>query len=396
MAHYLTRRKLLGTMAGLMATAGCMKPLGADSEQASDPTYGETKSNWPMLGHDPQNTGAADIKFPEGRFQSEKIFEAANEDRTDAPISASQSVFVSRSDEGDQPEGAFALTAESGDQRWRAADVVGYTTPSVYGKTIIFSGNGTTSAVNVTTGNVHWQQPVGASGFYRTHLKIDNSIVVSDSKSIVGLDASTGEQLWESPDLGVISGLTTDGSRIYVTRNSSTSSGLVALSPNSGEVKWKMNGMAGEGRPVVSDGLVYHTDIKTGTLRAFNSDNGSAKWRYKTNGADVPPATSPDSSHIFLTGTDEGKLHVLNSKTGERKWTAEIAGKTQPVVTRNTVLLCREESIFQVSRSSQEVAKIVTPNKPISSPLSLGSESIYFTVRSEGGRSQKYVATLKE
>ena len=400
----LTRRELLATTAGLTALSGCQGLLPNSSGATdSEPTFGDTESVWPMLGHDQRNTGSVDISFPTGSFTTRRVFNAANEDRTAAPIYASDTVFVSRSDEGDKPAGAYGLTPQTGEERWRAPDAFGYTTPSVFGQTIIYSGDGQTAAVNVDTGEIHWQQPDGASGYYITHIKYDDTLIIRSGKKIIGLDAYTGEQQWASPEIGVIYGFSADDTRIYVARNTDKKSGIVALDLESGDIQWTANGMWGRGRPAVSDGLVFHTDGGTGTLRAVHAADGSDAWQFMSGTetepetAEAPPAISPDGTRVYFTYVDEGHqthLVALNTADGEKQWSVGGVGiSKQPVVTRNRIFLEGAETIFGVSRSTHTITEHLTLPTSVSSPLALGPQSLLFTVRSEHGECQKYVAT---
>ena len=387
MVLQLSRRKVLGiTAGGLIGLSGCSRlNSGPETETTSEPEFGDTNSVWPMLSQNPSNTAFADIQFPETDFQSQRIFNAVNEDRTDAPILAAGQLLVSRAGDGDDSAGVFGIDPETGDQQWRNPNYVDYTTPSVYGQTAIFSENGMTVALDVNTGKLHWKQSIGGSGFYKTHLKIGDTIIISTGtgQNIVGLDASTGEKQWSSPDLGVIFGLATDGERVFATRTNNEESGLLAIDSNSSEIDWITSKTSGVSQPVVASGLVLHTDVDTGVLHAFNMENGRREWQYPTdNDASAPPAVDRTADRVFLTGPNSG-LHVLDLQTGETQWTVDAPGVKQPVVTQNSVLTCAAERIFQVSRSNQTATEVATPGKSISSPLAIGPDQIFFTARSD-------------
>lgn len=398
MALQLSRRKVLGiTAGGIASLSGCSRlNSSSETETTPEPEFGDTDSVWPMLGQNPSNTAFADIQFPETGFQSQEIFNAANEDRTDAPILAAGHLLVSRAGDGDDSTGVFGIDPKTGDQQWQNSNYVGYTTPSVYGQTAIISGNGMTAAIDVNSGELHWKQSIGGSGFYKTQLKTEDTIIISTGtgQNIVGLDASTGEKQWSSPDLGVIFGLATDGERVFATRTNNEESGLVAINSNTSEIDWTTSKTSGVGQPVAASGLVLHTDVDTGVLHAFNMENGRREWQYQTdNDASAPPAVDRTADRVFLTGPNSG-LHVLDLQTGETQWTVDAPGVKQPVVTQNSVLTCAAEQIFQVSRSNQTATEVAAPGKSISSPLAIGSEQIFFTARSdEDGGALIYTAT---
>jgi len=340
-----------------------------------------------MLSQNQANTAFADITIPESAYQSKELFEATNEDRTDAPILANDHLLVSRASNGDNPTGVFTLNPETGSQRWRNTDYVDYTTPSVYGKTAIISGDGLTAALNVNTGRVHWTQSTGGSGLYKTHLKLEDTIIVSSNsgQNLAGLHAQTGDTQWTSSSFGVISGLVTDGSRIVFSHTSDDESGLVGFDPSSQEVVWTAHRLAGVSQPVIGGELVLYTNVDTGTVYAFDVEGGEEQWQYPTeDDVSAPPAVDQNAGQVFVVGPNSG-LHVLELASGELLWNAESPGSKQPLVTQNAVLTTAEESIFQVLREDQSTTEIATPRTSISSPLSLGSDQIFFTARSSEG-----------
>jgi outer membrane protein assembly factor BamB len=337
-----------------------------------------------MLSQNQANTAFADITFPIGPFQTTELFEGANEDRSDAPILANDHLLVSRASDGGNPTGVFALNPETGSQRWQNTDYVDYTTPSVYGKTAIISGGGTTAALNIDTGKVHWTQSIGGSGLYKTHLKLEDTIVVSSGtgQNLAGLHAQTGDVQWTSSPFGVIYGLATDGGRIVFSHAGDDESGLVGFDPSSQEVVWTAREPAGVSQPVVGGELVLFTDVDTGTVRAFDIERGEEQWQYLTeDDVSAPPAVDENAGRVFVVGPNSG-LHVLELASGELLWNADSPGAKQPLVTQNVVLTTAGESIFQVLREDQSTTKIATPRKSISSPLSLGNNQIFLTARS--------------
>jgi|GEM_PF-4201454 len=386
MALQMSRRELLGVSAGgLAALAGCTELSGApNAKSRSEPTFGDTSSVWPMLSQNRANTAFADITLPEGPFESEALFEAANGDRTDAPILANGHLLVSRASSERKATGVFGINPETGARQWENTDYVDYTTPSVYGKTAIISGDGLTAAMDVNTGDVHWTQSVGGSGFYKTHLKLGDTIVVSSGSGqrLAGLHARTGEVQWMSRPLGVIFALATDGSRVVASHESDDDSGLVAFDPSAQEIVWTAYDTPGVSQPVIGGDLVLYTDALTGVVHAFELEDGERRWQYPIGGdTDASPAVDPNAGRVFVVSPNTG-LHVLELASGEHLWSAESPGAKQPVVTRNAVLTTAAESIFRVRREDQSIAELATPEKSISSPLSLGSDGIFFTARS--------------
>lgn len=383
----VTRRTALTSLVGLTASAGCLGSIESDDAASSppEPTYGATDSPWPMLGHDRRHTGSTGLAIPDGPLSKRRVFRVGKDDSTDAPIHASGSVLIGRSDTGSLTGGAFALDPETGEQRWHNPDVIDYTTPSVYGETVIFSGNGNTFAVDVETGTVHWHRELGGSGFYKTHLKRDDLLVVGAGRHVVALDAYTGETRWRSTELGVPFGLAADDDRIYVTVGDGDESALHALDWASGESTWRVDDVAPVRYPVVSDDRVLHTDVATGTLQAFDSASGDTLWTYETEDADAPPSLSPSGERAYLTGIDEPKMHVVSVEDGSREWRVDGRSARQPIVTGDAVFLTGYDTVERVSRSRREVTDSIQLQGEITSPLALGSDRLYLVARTGSG-----------
>lgn len=383
----VTRRTTLASLAGLTASAGCIGSTGSDDATSStpEPTYGETDSPWPMLGHDRRNTGSTGVTVPDGPLAKRRVFRVGKDDRTDAPIYANGNVLLARSETSSLIGGAFALAPDTGEQQWHNPDVMDYTTPSVYGETVIFSGNGHTFAVGVETGTVHWHRELGGSGFYKTHLKRDDLLVVGAGRHVVALDAYTGETRWRSPELGVPFGLAADDDRIYVTVGDDDESALHALDWRSGESTWQVDGVAPVRYPVASGDRVLHTDVATGTLHAFDAASGETLWTYETEDADAPPSVSPGGDRAYLTGIDEPQVHVLSVEDGSREWRVDGHSARQPLVTGDAVFLAGYDTVERVSRSRRQVTDSIQLQGEITSPLSLGPDGLFLVARTASG-----------
>lgn len=374
MAFHTTRRKALAAVAGFATVSGCLG-LGAEG---SEPTYGDRDARWPMLGEDQCNTNSTDTRISAESLRLRRLFRATLDDRYGAPICVDGTVFLSRAGTERHTGGAYALDPRTGRERWYTQDVVDYTTPSVYGETVLFSGNGDTFAVDARTGTVHWRQSVGGSGSHKTHLKRDDTIVVGGGRRVVGLDAYTGDVRWRSPKMGVPSGLASDGERIYVTSGYDGESSLLALDWQSGDVVWDGETKRAAGYPVVADDTVLVMD--GGNLRALDATTGSRRWTYGIEpNATAPPAVSPDGDRVFVAGANEPNVHAVSLADGRREWEVRTSSDVQPLVTRDSLVLGLFDHVILVSRSERRVTDTVELPAELTSPFTLGSRGLLFT-----------------
>ncbi len=349
-----------------------------------------------MLGHDRRNTSSTGLTVPDDSLTARRVLRIGKPDRTDAPIYASNRILLARSETRSLTSGAFALEPGTGEQLWHNPDVVDYTTPSVYGETAIFSGGANTFAVDIETGRVYWRRNVGGSGFYQTHLKRDDRIVVRSGRRVVALDAYTGETRWQSKELGVPYGLAADDDRIYVTTGGTDVPALRALEWTTGETAWEVEGIAPVLYPVVSEGQVLYTDVETGTLWAFDAASGERLWHYETVDADAPPAVSPDGETIFLSGIDEPQLHVVSAANGTREWSVQAQSAYQPLVTGESVFLAGYDIVERLSLSRREVTDSIQFRGKVTSPLALGPYGPILIAQSASSTYFAYVTTPED
>ncbi|WP_435365653.1 PQQ-binding-like beta-propeller repeat protein [Haloarchaeobius sp. DYHT-AS-18] len=372
----MTRRQAIIGTAGMLASGGCLSS-GTDT---SEPVFGRTDALWPLLGQNQQNTNSASTTIPSGALELQRIFRASPGDRFGAPIAVGDNVLLSRAGTDSHAPGAFAFRSDSGEELWHAPDVVDYTTPSIFGETAVFSGDGATAAVSIDDGTVHWRQNIGGSGKYKTHLKQDDSIIVAGGRHVVSLDAYTGEERWRSKKLGVPSGFATDGQTVFVTHGYDGESGLVALDLATGEPVWEGPVDSAAGYPVVGDGLVLVRD--EGRLTALDASNGRIQWTFEiASSATAPPALSPDKTSVVYGGANEPKTHVLDLESGTQQWAVDAPSDSQPLVTKDSVFLLLFDNLLRVGRDEQEVVdSIGLPTEP-TSPLTMSKRGLLFTGR---------------
>jgi len=223
-------------------------------------------------------------------------------------------------------EGLLALDSASGVEQWRFAYDKPFTTPTVVGETVFVQG-ATTYALDRTDGSVCWEYRSGYGYAGTAPVFVDGvvAVIAARSRSIVGLDAQTGKQLWSTPlvreyPVGIASG----SEEIYAcTPASDDAAGeFVRIEHTSGEFEWRSEISENVSTPVVGSNRVY---LWVGRqLVAFDTSTGEHVW------AESIPTSTHSYPNIALdeeqcvTLSDDGREHstviALDATTGDRQW----------------------------------------------------------------------------
>ena len=92
---------------------------------------------------------------------------------------------------------------------------------------------------------------------------------------------------------------------------------LVAVSAETGRVRWRRAIGPSESSPLVAAGTVYIGD-QDGHVYAFSSGNGRLRWSYDT-GAPIKASASLAYGRIYI-GNYAGELFALSARTGRLAW----------------------------------------------------------------------------
>ena len=233
----------------------------------------------------------------------------------------------------------FAVDAQTGIQRWATPAT---TTGNFLRKsptlgpdgTVYVSSNGVLQAYDGNTGSILWTNIAfaadGATGNPWTSpaLGSDGTLYVG---SVVGglyaIDGKHGCTRWRS-DVGFVGGTAVgDDGTVYATVGAprSAPTGVVAVEPTTGAVKWTTSGVPAESTPPAlgRDGTVYVLGPQ-GQLTALSPANGSIKWTFKTpisGGNRAAPAIGADGTVYILNASILGNaLYAVNPVDGTLKW----------------------------------------------------------------------------
>ena len=183
--------------------------------------------------------------------------------------------------------------------------------------------------IDALTGQILWEQPDGAgstnifAGYSAPTVGGDGTVYLGDtSKFARALDGKTGDEIWKfeapkifmtSPSLGRNGSLFLGGS----------DNKLYSLSIDTGEKQWDFEDSAGtlgiwSSAAVGTDGTVY-VGGATNKLLAFDPETGAKKWQFDIQyGQARSPAIGPDGT-IYVASTNR-KLYAVSGETGDLLW----------------------------------------------------------------------------
>ncbi|WP_082230615.1 PQQ-binding-like beta-propeller repeat protein [Haloprofundus marisrubri] len=223
-------------------------------------------------------------------------------------------------------EGLLALNPRTGREQWRFAYEKPFATPTVVGNTIFVQGD-TTYALNRSDGSVYWEYRSGY-GYSGTAPVVANDIVAiiaARSRTVVGMDAQTGEQLWSTPLVhNFPTGIASDDQGIYAcTPSDDENPGeLVRLDPTTGEYEWRTGLQGRVATPVVgSDRVYFWVDFQ---LRAFDKATGEQAWATTLRGSRHEyPNVAVDNGQCITLTQNPGRyprVVALDASSGDQQW----------------------------------------------------------------------------
>ncbi|HMZ08760.1 MAG TPA: PQQ-binding-like beta-propeller repeat protein, partial [Anaerolineales bacterium] len=188
-----------------------------------------------------------------------------------------------------------------------------------------------------------WSQELGAP-INSPPLRIGNVLIVAPvGKPLVGLNAETGETLWQY-DPGVMiwdRAYGTDGKRLFIGIDGGR---YVALNPVNGKQIWETSlGINSQMAPFISGGIVYVPTTFAGPgligdptgkakLVALSTEDGRVLWDFESDNyvlqtpfrqGDVLYVGGSFSSPIEVNEGGHMRLYALNAANGSVKWKFE-------------------------------------------------------------------------
>jgi outer membrane protein assembly factor BamB len=229
-------------------------------------------------------------------------------DFSSIPAVGSGNVFVSS---GPRGTGASikALSLTSGSTQWSKSFSVRPLTPVVTGGVVYVASNNTISALNASNGSKLWATGSLGTGLIFPPAVTDGVVYTPVGQKLIALNASSGavKWTWTNPNGRVLQAypVVADGN-VYA---SPGLTGLVALDPATGGVRWSIQG---------SD-----TAVAAGGGRVYTRDNGSLSARDSAHGFPVWSVTGPAvvgapavANGVLYYSTPGGGLSALNAANG--------------------------------------------------------------------------------
>lgn len=190
----------------------------------------------------------------------------------------------------------------------------------------------TTYALDRSDGSVYWEYRSGYGYSGTAPVFVDDvvAVIASRSRSIVGLDARTGEQLWSTPlvqkhPTGIASG--ENGIYACVPTDDDEAGELVRVEPTTGDIEWRSELHEHVSTPVVGTDRVY---LWVGNqLVAFDKSSGEQVWNtpIQTAEHEYPNIAVDNGQCITLEHGDGQKTAVvaLDATSGKRQWRRSYA-----------------------------------------------------------------------
>lgn len=241
-----------------------------------------------------------------------------------APVFDSQRVYIG-SDKGS----LTAFNRKAGGEAWKfSADgnAAILSRPALGAGRVYFEAtDNNVYGLDATNGQLRWKYlRLDGSLGYSSPLYEDGAVFVCGETTVYRLDASTGTETWKAYVGGKsLSTPVTGGGRLYV---GGDGTGLVALSPTTGNVVWTFPGkIEGDwfGTPFYANGVVYVSTYNR-YVYAIDADTGKQKWSYRLLGSSLTaPVLDVKRSALYVTSTtfrDNPTLTALDAKNGKKLW----------------------------------------------------------------------------
>jgi serine/threonine-protein kinase len=184
------------------------------------------------------------------------------------------------------------------------------------------SNNGPMYALDVKTGKVLWQAPIGSYDFGCAPT-VANGVVYMGSfdDNLYAFNARTGAVLWKAPTTGRIgSSPTLVKGVIYIGSDDGI---LYAFNASDGTKLWSFpTGNTIFSSPAVANGIVYvgSNDHK---LYALDAGTGTLRWSFTTGNQVISSPTIANG--VVYVGSNDHTFYALNAQTGKVLWKGQTS-----------------------------------------------------------------------
>jgi uncharacterized protein YjbI with pentapeptide repeats/outer membrane protein assembly factor BamB len=158
------------------------------------------------------------------------------------------------------------------------------------------------------------------------------------------LDATSGANLWSyaipgNPEIGSTA---VSGGTVYVTTDSASAHGLIAISTSTHTQEWSFKAAAAVNAPAIADNVVYAV-TQDGILYALNATTGARLWSKQlhdgTGAHDTHGVSIADG--VADTLSANGAAYAFNASTGMQLWSYRAGNTLQatPVIANGIVYI---------------------------------------------------------
>jgi eukaryotic-like serine/threonine-protein kinase len=197
--------------------------------------------------------------------------------------------------------------------------------PVVSGGAVVVVGRTSVISLDPSTGEVVWEKEreEGLAGAPA----IAGDLVLhatgrEDTAALMARRLEGGGEEWSVPtEASVGGGVTVDDERAYAATRAGE---VLAVDVETGEVAWRFEA-AGQvsSTPAFADGhvLVTARNPSTGstTLQAVDADSGEESWQLSPQGTAIPSSPSAGSG-IVVVGLGDGANHAIDLESGGERW----------------------------------------------------------------------------
>jgi outer membrane protein assembly factor BamB len=287
-----------------------------------------------------------------------------------------------------------ALDAKSGEQKWmfkRTGGVV--STPAIVGDTVYLGVDSRTIvSLNAFTGEEQWRftaAPVGepAKGLL---IKIRGhgyaaSPVASGGLVLFGtidgdffaVDAQKHQLTWGVHLGGMLGPITVGRELVY---SHSSAGFLFALDAKTGKERWRIKGRYS--LPVTADNTrtLYYNDRET--LFAVDAITSQQKWKTKIHGKIGGLLALADST-LYFSGFEDS-VYAYDAETGQEKWRFKTRESCDaPVIARTVVYAGSLGQLFAIdSRTGNEIWELTEKDLTFTSPAV--ADAVLYAATTEG------------
>ncbi|GGL68029.1 PQQ-binding-like beta-propeller repeat protein [Halocalculus aciditolerans] len=341
-SNSITRRSALAALGSTAALtlSGCLGVgLGDSRTYERNAPVGPVDGAWPTYQYDFANTGFTAASGPSDGATVEGVVPRPSAVASGVSLADGRG-FVGRSD-GDGETGSYRGFGLDGAASWTVDYPHGKSTPTVAGDAVFVSTAEHVAAYDARDGALCWKTTAGGYGASANAPALAADTVVDvGGRTVYGRDPVTGATQWSYDAGGTYPGLTARDGVVYTpTGEDREQTGVAALDPATGDVRWRRDTLPQSGVPLaVGDTHLYYAAHR-GDVYALALDDGSTRWQASLSLPEDGSARLALADGRLHAQSSDGALAAFDAQTGDRVWERSVNasfGPRPPVVAADT------------------------------------------------------------